>query len=321
MLVLGVDDSLRGDAGTASKVDYSFHGYAGTAISFFAEGQLPDSDGELFAATAITVIKAMVLVNTDTSAIAINLTILKSGQTARRLIPKDLSLGIGHSLYFDGAKFSVIDASGNLLTSIGLHAASHTDGTDDIQNAEAGQKGLATAAQITKLDAIEALADVTATNETSHATVLVDADIGGSVQAHDAKTAKYDEAQAWEDDQNFQDNILQRAMFKDCGILTSALGGLGGGAVNIDIENGNCVSATIDTAETTLTFINSTAADDMCIFALFLTNGGSQTVNFTNVDWGDEGAPDLTASGLDILIFATIGGITTWKGRPFSLDC
>jgi len=41
------------------------------------------------------------------------------------------------------------------------HASEHTDGTDDIQNATAGQKGLATAAQITKLDGIEALADVT----------------------------------------------------------------------------------------------------------------------------------------------------------------
>lgn len=41
------------------------------------------------------------------------------------------------------------------------HATSHTDGSDDIQSATDSQKGLATAAQITKLDAIEALADVT----------------------------------------------------------------------------------------------------------------------------------------------------------------
>lgn len=40
------------------------------------------------------------------------------------------------------------------------HASDHTDGTDDIQNATAAQKGLATAAQITKLDGIEALAEV-----------------------------------------------------------------------------------------------------------------------------------------------------------------
>ena len=41
------------------------------------------------------------------------------------------------------------------------HAATHVNGSDDIQNATASQKGLATAAQITKLDGIEAGADVT----------------------------------------------------------------------------------------------------------------------------------------------------------------
>jgi len=46
------------------------------------------------------------------------------------------------------------------------HAASHTDGTDDIQDATAGQKGLATAAQITKLDGIAAGATVNSTDAT-----------------------------------------------------------------------------------------------------------------------------------------------------------
>jgi hypothetical protein len=37
----------------------------------------------------------------------------------------------------------------------GLHASTHTNGTDDIQDATAAQKGLATATQITKLDGVE----------------------------------------------------------------------------------------------------------------------------------------------------------------------
>lgn len=41
------------------------------------------------------------------------------------------------------------------------HASSHVDGNDDIQDATASQKGLMTAAYATKLDGIEALADVT----------------------------------------------------------------------------------------------------------------------------------------------------------------
>lgn len=43
----------------------------------------------------------------------------------------------------------------------GAHASSHVNGTDDIQDATSGQKGLATAAQITKLDGVETAADVT----------------------------------------------------------------------------------------------------------------------------------------------------------------
>ena len=41
------------------------------------------------------------------------------------------------------------------------YASDHTDGTDDIQNATAAEKGLATAAQITKLDGIASGADAT----------------------------------------------------------------------------------------------------------------------------------------------------------------
>ena len=45
------------------------------------------------------------------------------------------------------------------------HSGRHTDGSDDIQDATAAQKGLATAAQITKLDGVEDGADVTGSHE------------------------------------------------------------------------------------------------------------------------------------------------------------
>lgn len=61
----------------------------------------------------------------------------------------------------DGQSSAAFAAAGAAPTA---HAASHTNGTDDIQNATATQKGLATAAQITKLDGVEtgATADQTA---------------------------------------------------------------------------------------------------------------------------------------------------------------
>lgn len=69
------------------------------------------------------------------------------------------------------------------LSSVGVddhhdedHGASHTDGVDDIQDATAGQKGLATADQITKLDAIEALADITDAINVAAAGATMDAD-------------------------------------------------------------------------------------------------------------------------------------------------
>jgi len=60
------------------------------------------------------------------------------------------------------------------------HAAEHTNGTDDIQSATAGQKGLATATQIAKLDAIEAAADVTDAANVAAAGAVMDSDISPS---------------------------------------------------------------------------------------------------------------------------------------------
>lgn len=59
------------------------------------------------------------------------------------------------------------------------HASTHTNGTDDIQSATAAQKGLATAAQITKLDGIEDGADVTdASNVAAAGAVMVGGALG-----------------------------------------------------------------------------------------------------------------------------------------------
>lgn len=62
------------------------------------------------------------------------------------------------------------------------HAATHVNGTDDIQNATAAQKGLATAAQITKLDGIEALADVTDATNVAAAGALMESALGTGVE-------------------------------------------------------------------------------------------------------------------------------------------
>ncbi len=86
------------------------------------------------------------------------------------------------NLYFKSTGIFIVEDDGTvhviayLTDPPAAHAASHTDGSDDIQNATAGQKGLATAAQITKLDAIEAAADVTDAGNVDAAGAVMEGD-------------------------------------------------------------------------------------------------------------------------------------------------
>ena len=117
------------------------------------------------------------------------------------------------------------------------------------------------------------------------------------------------------------DGTYSTINIKDYGVVTNAIGSIGGGTQDIDLTAGNSVSGTVDTSTTTFTFSNPTAGDELCSFVLTLTNGGSQTVNFpASVDWAGGSAPTLTTAGVDILVFATIDGGTIWHGQPFSLD-
>ena len=112
------------------------------------------------------------------------------------------------------------------------------------------------------------------------------------------------------------DNTASRVNLKDYGEITNAIGSIGGGTQDIDLTLGNSISATVDTSATTFTFSNATASDELCGFTLFLVNGGSQTVNWpASVDWPGGTAPTLTTTGIDILVFTTIDGGTTWYGN------
>ena len=115
------------------------------------------------------------------------------------------------------------------------------------------------------------------------------------------------------------DNQLGRVNLIDYGEVTNAIGGTGGGTQDIDLPLGNNVVATVDTSTNTFTFSNPTASDELCGFTLFLTNGGSETVVWPGtVDWAGGSAPDLTTSGVDILVFVTTDGGTIWHGMVAS---
>ena len=118
---------------------------------------------------------------------------------------------------------------------------------------------------------------------------------------------------------NLQDNLLTRPLVKDYAMEVYAHGSITT-ATTIDLENGNVHTATIG-GNLTLTFSNPIASGDATSFVLELTNGGAYTLTFpAAVDWEGGTAPTLTASGVDILVFYTRDGGTTWHGIVSSLD-
>lgn len=87
----------------------------------------------------------------------------------------------------------------------------------------------------------------------------------------------------------------------------------------IDVSAGTVFTKTI-TANTTISFSNVPAAPATACVTLILTNGGSKTVTWpSSVKWSGGTAPNLTASGVDVLTFLTVNGGTTWYGTVNSL--
>ena len=114
---------------------------------------------------------------------------------------------------------------------------------------------------------------------------------------------------------DIDDKEIRKPGFKDYGEAVNAIGSVGGGTQDIDLELGNVVTATVDTSATTFTFSNPPASGTGGSFTLILTNGGSQTVNWpASVDWAGGTAPTLTAAGVDVLTFITTDGGTIWYG-------
>ena len=114
---------------------------------------------------------------------------------------------------------------------------------------------------------------------------------------------------------DIDDKEIRKPVFKDYGEAVNAIGSVGGGTQDIDLELGNVVTATVDTSATTFTFSNPPASGTGGSFTLILTNGGSQTVNWpASVDWAGGTAPTLTAAGVDVLTFITTDGGTIWYG-------
>jgi len=117
---------------------------------------------------------------------------------------------------------------------------------------------------------------------------------------------------------DFQDQLATRPTLKDYSINGEVLGLLNANT-SLNFANANFFSATAN-ANVTISFANASAANTLSGCVLALTNGGSQTLTWSNVAWSGNTAPSLTSNGLDILVFVTYDAGTTVHGMVASLN-
>ncbi len=123
MICLDNTDTLEGGASVDAVVDYTVHGLVGNTFTVLADGQLSDTDPSvLYTAEAAISIVSIILVNTHSAAVTVNLYLDPANAgTPRRMIPKAVSLGIGYSLHFDGQRISIMDTTGGIAYSYIAH--------------------------------------------------------------------------------------------------------------------------------------------------------------------------------------------------------
>jgi hypothetical protein len=266
MIVLDNGDKLRGDASAATVVDYTIHGVVSSALVQMADGQLASSEGDLYtAAVDAIVVTTITFVNTSAVARTMNLYLQPSGGTSRRVIPEDMSLGAGYSLHWTGDKISVINISGELITSFNGTSVSGTPEANDIArftdadtvegrsytelkgdlNLEIGTDVLA---QQTIGIANDNLLEVDGTPLDTEVAVFTANGINGLSTTEVKSLLTYLQAG---DAINMADAILSRAVIKDYAETPNAE--TSAATTVIDVTDGNVVSFTLTEATTVST--------------------------------------------------------------------
>ena len=157
-------------------------------------------------------------------------------------------------------------------------------------------------------------ANFTGTLQNGGSNVVVDTDIGSTVQAFDADTTKNDVANTFTANQTVTAELIANSYNETYAAVTST-----SNATTVNCEAGNAFSHTL-TENTTFTFSNPPASGTAFSFSLELIQDASAS-GFTvtwpaAVDWPAATAPTLTAtaSAKDIFVFYTRDGGTTWYG-------
>ena len=157
-------------------------------------------------------------------------------------------------------------------------------------------------------------ANFTGTLQNGGSNVVVDTDIGATVQAFDADTTKNDVANTFTANQAVSAELIATAYNETFAADTSS-----GNATTVNCEAGNVFSHTL-TEATTFTFSNPPASGTAFGFTLKIVQDASASgfaVTWPSaVDWAAATAPTLTAtaSAVDVFVFFTHDGGTTWYG-------
>jgi len=140
------------------------------------------------------------------------------------------------------------------------------------------------------------------------------ADIGVTIQAYDADTAKLDVIQTFTANQTVTAEFKANSYNESYTAVTST-----SNATTVNCETGNTFSHTL-TENTTFTFSNPPASGTSYAFTLKLVQDASAsgyTVTWpASVDWPSATAPTLTAtaSAVDVFVFYTHDGGSNWYG-------
>ena len=174
-------------------------------------------------------------------------------------------------------------------------------------------------------DSNTALYDATTSNFTGTlqnggSNVVVDTDIGSTVQAFDADTTKNDVANTFTANQAVSAELIATSYNETFAAVTSS-----SNATTVNCEAGNVFSHTL-TEATTFTFSNPPASGTAFGFTLKIVQDASASGFAITwpaaVDWPDNTAPTLTATAnaVDVLVFVTHNGGTTWYGFTAGKD-
>ena len=125
MICLDSTDVIEGGASVDAVVDYQFHGLVGTTFTQLAAGVM----GTTLTTVLYTAGSAVSVVS------AVNVTLCldpANGGNPRYLIPETISLGAGYSLHSDGAKLTVMDGSGGLVSGLNISDTAYGAGWNGV---------------------------------------------------------------------------------------------------------------------------------------------------------------------------------------------